>query len=88
MSVTYEVTVPLVVTVKFTKKTTKIVSAHIERGFPGFFSDAEEVMGVWDPANEEWTSAQGAAAEAWSYAREAIAAHRLLHQRLEEAADD
>jgi hypothetical protein len=85
MSVTYEVTVPLVVTVEVEDDGVEVRSARIERGYPGFFSDAEEANGVWSEDDQEWVDDAGAVVTAaWQYTREAIAAHMLLHQRLEE----
>lgn len=68
MSVTYEVTVPLVVHVR----DGHVVKTTIERGFPGFFSEAEDAAGVWNPSGNEWeesTEAEAAATAAWQFTK-------------------
>lgn len=47
----YEVTVPLTLKVE----PSGVVKSWSLAGFGGFFSEAEEAGGVWDPADERWT---------------------------------
>lgn len=48
----YEVTVPLTVHVTVSDDgIIEVEKAEIERGYPGFHSDAEDANGVWNPAN-------------------------------------
>ena len=37
-----------------TDSSEQTLSAEIEPGFPGFFSEAEEAAGVWDPVADVW----------------------------------
>ena len=51
----YEVTVPVVVTIEIGDDGAPTVTrTHIDSGYPGFFSYAEESGGVWDPQGDGW----------------------------------
>lgn len=71
MSTTYEVTVPLVVTVT----NDKVVKATIDSGFGGFHSEAEDAGGVWNCADMQWDE-EAAENEihrvAWAWVRQRI----------------
>ena len=45
-----QVTVRVVVTIE----DDIVVGITLEHGYPGFFSEAEDAMGVWDCSTEEW----------------------------------
>lgn len=86
MARTYEVTVPLTVTVKVAGNgRTTVTEAEIESGYPGFFSEAEEAGGCWLPVSNEWTWDADAQRAAWQFTREALAAHSLMNAKIKEA---
>jgi hypothetical protein len=68
---TYEVSVPLVISVR----ERAVVGAHIDsEGFGGFFSTSEEALGVWNPDTGNWGSDDQyeIAKAAWTYVRQHI----------------
>lgn len=74
---TYEVTVPVTVTVTCTAKKERvtIVGAVVDEGYPGFFSQAQECMGTWNVAEQEWDGEAPLAV--------ALAAHRHVHAAID-----
>jgi len=73
----YEVTLPVTVKVTVCREGDKIVGivsrSHltIDGGWPGFFSEAEEAGGAWNPATQEWEQSE-AAQRATAYATTAL----------------
>jgi hypothetical protein len=51
----YEVTVPLVITINGGE----VTDWRLDPGYGGFFSEAEEAGGVWDPEHDDWGVDEG-----------------------------
>jgi hypothetical protein len=81
VSTEFEVTLPMVVTVKIGDDgIARVTSAHLERGYPGFFSDAEDARGVWDEALQVWDEEQpDVATVAWQWGQRAVRAGMVAH---------
>jgi len=65
---TYEVTVPVVVTIVGGV----VAGVKIDGGYPGFFSDAADTGGVWDVDDETWGGPAYALGLAWAQVKARI----------------